>query len=135
MRLLRALVEAHNDVIEHDDSQMRGYGLTSSEFDCLVTLGVAQPLRMCDLAARSLLTKSHTTQVVKGMEARGLVRRERSAESDREVLASLTPAGQELFERVYPTHYEFLTKFFGERLAEGEQDELATLLRKLADGE
>jgi MarR family transcriptional regulator, 2-MHQ and catechol-resistance regulon repressor len=135
MRLLRALVEAHAEVMEGGEAQIRGYGLSSSEFDCLVTLGVDQPLRMCDLASRTLTTKSHTTQVMKQLEGRGLARRERSRESDREVLASLTPEGQALFEQVYPTHYEFLRDGFGRRLDERETRELTLLLRKLAGKE
>lgn len=132
LRLLRSLVEAHRGLMEADDTRIKEYGLASSEFDCLVTLGVGQPMRMCDLARESLLTKSHTTQVTKALERRGLLRRERSPESDREVLASLTPAGQELFERVYPAHYEYLKDLFDRRLSADEQQSLTQLLRKLA---
>lgn len=134
MRLLRSLVEGHDAVLEAEERQTRTYGLSLSEFDCLVTLGVDQPLRMCDLAQRSLLTKSHTTQVVKGLEGRGLVRRQRSPESDREVLASLTDEGQQLFEQVYAAHYEHLRELFDARLDEREQERLVTLLRSIADG-
>lgn len=135
MRLLRALVEANSHIMKLDEVQIRTYGLASAEFDGLVTLGVDQPLRMCDLAQRSLLTKSHTTQVVKQLEAKGLVNRQRSRESEREVFVSLTPAGEELFERVYPVHYEFLLGLFRQRLTAAEQDTLIALLRKLADEE
>jgi DNA-binding MarR family transcriptional regulator len=135
MRLLRALVEANGCVMKLDEIQIRTYGLASAEFDGLVTLGVDQPLRMCDLAQRSLLTKSHTTQVVKQLEAKGLVNRQRSRESEREVLVSLTPEGQELFERVYPLHYEFLKGLFQERLSGAEQEALIALLRKLTHEE
>lgn len=104
------------------------------EFDCLATVGVDQPLRMCDLAQRSLLTKSHCTQIVKQLEAKGLLHRRRSPESDREVLVSLSPAGETLFADVYPSHYDHLKAAFAGRLSEAEQEELAALLRKLADG-
>lgn len=120
--------------MEHAGREIENYGLSPSEFDCLVTLGVTQPLRMCDLAQQTLLTKSHTTQVMKGLENRKLVKRERNPASEREVLASLTPVGEELFERVYPIHYAWLEKFFDGRLNETEQADLTRLLRKLADG-
>lgn len=135
MRLVRALVEAERAVRERAGEQIEGYGLAESEFDCLVTLGVGQPLRMCDLAQRSLMTKSHTTQVVKSLEKRGLVRRQRSPESDREVLASLTSEGEAMFEKLYPEHYRWLAALFQERLSREEQEQLASLLRKLADGQ
>ena len=135
MRLLRSLVEAHDRQRKLDDHQIRTYGLSIAEFDCLVTLGVEQPLRMCDLAERSLVTKSHATQIVKQLEGKGLVSRQRSRQSEREVLVSLTPEGSELFNRVYPVQYEFLKELFDSRLTSAEQEELTGLLRKLADGD
>lgn len=135
MRLLRSLVEGYDGILKQSEAQIRAYGLGTAEFDCLVTLGVDQPLRMCDLAQRSLLTKSHTTHVVKQLDAKGLVVRQRSPESEREVLVSLTPEGLALFERVYPEHYRFLTELFASRLPKAEQAELTRLLRKLADAE
>lgn len=136
LRLLRALVEAHDGLMKTDEAQIRSYGLAQGEFDCLATLGAeAQPLRMCDLAQRSLLSKSHATQLVKQLDARGLVERRRSRESEREVLVSLTASGQELFERVYPAHYRYLRQLFASRLSEEEQSRLTALLRKMADGE
>lgn len=133
MRLLRALVEAREDFRRQDDARIREYGLATAEFDCLVTLGVDQPLRMCDMAERSLLTKSHATHVVKQLEAKGLARRERSRQSEREVLVSLTPAGETLFREIYPAHYQFLQRYFDGRLSAQEQTDLTELLRKLAD--
>jgi MarR family transcriptional regulator, 2-MHQ and catechol-resistance regulon repressor len=136
LRLLRALVEAHDGLMKADEVQIRGYGLSQGEFDCLVTLGEeARPLRMCDLAQRSLVSKSHATQIVRQLEARELVQRRRSPESEREVLVSLAPAGEELFDRVYPTHYDYLRALFGRRLSGAEQEKLTGLLRKLAGGE
>ena len=134
LQLLRALVEAHDGLMKADEARIRTYDLSHGEFDCVATLGEeARELRMCDLAQRSLLTKSHTTQIVKQLEARELVQRRRSPESEREVLVSLTPAGKELFERVYPTHYRYLEGLFDSRLNEREQEVLAGLLRKLVD--
>jgi DNA-binding MarR family transcriptional regulator len=133
--LVRALVEAHDAFIRADEAQIRGYGLAHGEFDCLVTLGEeARPLRMSDLAQRSLLTRSHATQIVRQLEVRGLVRRWRRPESEREVLVCLATAGEELFERVYPAHYRHLQRELGSRLSEEEQETLTLLLRKLADG-
>ena len=66
LRLLRALVEAHDGLMKADEARIRGYGLSQAEFDCVVTLGEETgPLRMCDLAQRSLVTKSHCTHIVK----------------------------------------------------------------------
>jgi MarR family 2-MHQ and catechol resistance regulon transcriptional repressor len=133
IRLLRALVEAYTEIEARDDVQIRTYGLSGTEFDCLSWLGVAGPMRMCDLAQSSLTTKSRVTQVMGQLEEKGLARRERSSENDREVLASLTREGRELFERVYPQQYQFLKSFFNGRLDEDEQKQLTALLCKLVN--
>jgi MarR family 2-MHQ and catechol resistance regulon transcriptional repressor len=135
MRLTRALVEAFERWREADIQQIARYGLHPSEFDVLVHLGVEQPQKMGDLAEHTLLTKSNCTRVMKCLEAKGLARRERGPESDREVLASLTPAGQKLFERVYPVQYEHLKSLFERGLSEPEQEQLIQLLRRLAADE
>jgi MarR family 2-MHQ and catechol resistance regulon transcriptional repressor len=132
MRLTRALVEAYERWREADFRQIASYGLHPSEFDVLVHLGVEQPQKMGDLAEQTLLTKSNTTRVMKCLEAKGLARRERGPESDREVLASLTPAGQELFERIYPLQYEHLKALYRRCLDEPEQEQLIELLHRLA---
>src|SRR5437868_15346552 len=108
MRLTRALVEAYERWREADFRQITSYGLHPSEFDVLVHLGVQQPQKMTELAERTLLTKSNCTRVMKCLERKGLAQRERGIESDREVLASLTPEGEALFRRVYPLQYEHL---------------------------
>jgi DNA-binding MarR family transcriptional regulator len=132
MRLTRALVEAYERWREADIRQIASYGLHPSEFDVLVHLGVQQPQKMGDLAEQTLLTKSNCTRVMKCLEAKGLARRERGPESDREVLASLTPAGQALFERVYPLQYGHLKALFQRTLDDEEQERLIQLLQRLA---
>jgi MarR family 2-MHQ and catechol resistance regulon transcriptional repressor len=134
IRLTRALVEAYDRWREADFRQIASYGLHPSEFDVLVNLGVDQPQRMRELAERTLLTKSNCTRVMRCLEAKGLARRVRCPESDREVLASLTPAGQELFERVYPLHHEYLRSLYDSSLKEDEQEQLIALLQRLARG-
>src|SRR5690349_3888125 len=132
MRLTRALVRAFEHWRERDVRQIGGYGLHPSEFDVLAHLGVEQPQKMTDLAERTLLTKSNCTRVMKCLEGKGLARRERGPESDREVLASLTPAGEELFRRVYPLQYQHLKRLYDDRLSAQEQETLIRLLDQLS---
>jgi MarR family transcriptional regulator, 2-MHQ and catechol-resistance regulon repressor len=131
MRLTRALVRAYDRWREADLRQMEQYGIHPSEFDVLVHLGVQQPQKMTDLAERTLLTKSNCTRVMKCLERKGLARRERAPDSDREVLASLTPEGEALFRRVYPLQYEHLRALYARRLTEEEQEQLIRLLQRL----
>ena len=132
MRLTRALVRAYDRWRQRDLVQIARYGLHPSQFDVLVHLGVEQLQRMSELAQRTLLTKSNCTRVMKCLEAKGLARRERGPESDREVQAWLTPAGEALFRRVYPLQYEYLRRLYDSQLTAGEQESLIALLDRLA---
>ena len=133
IRLTRALVRAFDHWRDEDVRQIGSYGLHPSEFDVLVHLGVEQPQKMMELAERTLLTKSNCTRVMKCLERKGLARRERGPESDREVLASLTDEGQALFRRVYPVQYQHLKTLYDSRLTEQEQEQLIALLNRLAE--
>ena len=132
MRLTRALVTAFDRWREADAQRIGTYGLHPSEFDVLVHLGVEQPRKMSELAEHTLLTRSNCTRVMKCLEVKGLARRDRGPDSDREVLASLTPAGEELFQEVYPRHFEYLRQQYDGCLGEGEQEQLIALLSRLA---
>lgn len=134
MRLTRALVQAFERWRASDLPQISSYGLHPSEFDVLVHLGVEQPRKMTELADRTLMTKSNCTRVMRCLEAKGLARRARCPESDREVLASLTPAGEELFRQLYPRHFEHLRRLYDCGLDEEEQELLIALLDRLAQG-
>ena len=132
MRLMRELLQAHEAVTSIGGEQVRRHGLTPVEFDCLTQLGILHPRRMCDLAECSCLTRSRTTQVVTELEKKGLVSRERNAQSDREVMASLTPKGQEMFDDIYAAYHDFMHDKFGERLSASEQEQMIALLGKLS---
>jgi len=132
MRLMRELLQAHEAVTRVGGEQVRRHGLTPVEFDCLTHLGILHPRRMCDLAECSCLTRSRTTQVVTELEKKGLVSRERNAQSDREVMASLTPLGQEMFDDIYSAYYESMQEKFGNRLSISEQEQVIELLGKLS---
>lgn len=132
LRLLRALHRSYTDVQCADAAQLEGrWGLQHSEFDVIATLGNTDGIRMGEIAERTLSSPANITRLVKRLEGRGLVTRERSPQSDREVIARLTPAGVELFEQSYPAQVRFLKNWFGERLDQDEQEALIGALQKL----
>lgn len=61
-------------------------------------------LRMRELAANSQLSLSGMTRIVDHLERQNLVRRERSADDGRGLLAVLTDAGFERLKKAWPTH-------------------------------
>ncbi|HET6383322.1 MAG TPA: MarR family transcriptional regulator [Armatimonadota bacterium] len=131
LSLLRALAEANQDISRRDERHSAELKLAASEFDVIATLGNTTGMRMCDLAAHTLNTKSNITRVVKELVRRGLVERRRNPESEREVLVCLTRQGEDLFAETYPQKYKFLQALFDSRLTADEQRELTRLLQLL----
>lgn len=132
LSLLRALHRSYRDVqcADADNLETR-WGLQHSEFDVIATLGNTDGIRMGEIAARTLSSPANVTRLVKRLEGRGLVERQRSPRSDREVIARLTPAGVALFEEAYPAQYAFVRDWFDARLTAAEQTLLTQALQKL----
>jgi DNA-binding MarR family transcriptional regulator len=101
------------------------------EFDLLATLGNTEGMRMKDLATTMVTTASNVTRVCAVMEKKGLVKRQRAPNSDREVIARLTDEGQRLFEDLFPKTVNFSAQLIDTALEPEEQKQLASLLEKL----
>src|SRR5436190_23272189 len=71
-------------------------GVTGAQFGVLRCLGEAGPegLMLTALSERLLVSCGNTTGVVDRLEAAGLLRRERSDEDRRVIMARLTPEGE-----------------------------------------
>jgi DNA-binding MarR family transcriptional regulator len=130
--LLRTLVRASQQLQTWMNENAAAYGLSSSEFDLVMTLGNTEGLRMCDAATRMLTSAPNLTRVAKRLEERGLVERQRSPDSDREVIIRLTSPGNDLFVAAYPRAYQQWRERFDARLSESEQSQLANLLLRLS---
>jgi DNA-binding MarR family transcriptional regulator len=104
-------------------------GLALADFDVLAQLARAGgELRMTDLAARALISRSGMTRRVARLVEEGLVRRA-SAEADaRGVIVALTDAGLARLTETAPVHLRGISELF---LAKLDQRELAVLQNAL----
>ena len=132
LTLLRNLVRAGQRLDAWDQADAATREVSSSEFDLVMTLGNTEGMRMCDAAARMLTSAPNVTRIAKRLEERGLVERQRSPASDREVLIRLTPDGERMFEDAYPETFRRWAARFAELYSEAEQRELADLLARVA---
>jgi DNA-binding MarR family transcriptional regulator len=128
--VLRALVECHTQIERVASRELEARGLTHAQFDVLVTLGDMPGMTCGALGERTLITKGTLTPVLNRLEAKGLIRRAKSATDKRQVLISLTPAGQALYERTFLPHVQTMQPRF-DILSPAEQQELIRLLHKL----
>ena len=107
-------------------------GFALADFDVLAQLAIAGgQLRMTDLAARALISRSGMTRRVARLAGDDLVRRA-SADSDaRGVLVRLTEDGLARLLEVAPVHARGVRRLFVDRLDDRELDVLQDALEKV----
>jgi DNA-binding MarR family transcriptional regulator len=129
----RALLHAHATLMRQLDTDLReDTGLRLADFDVLAQLAEAGGrLRMTDLAARTLLSRSGLTRRVARLVEEGLVRRANASGDGRGVLVALTDAGVARLTETVPVHLRGVSKLFVERLTDEELTVLETALRRV----
>ena len=138
VRAFVALVRSHAAVTRRLSSELTNdHGLTINDYEVLLRLARAPDRRMrrVDLAGEVLLTASGITRLLDGLERAGYVGRA-SCESDRRVVyAVLTEAGLDKLRTASESHVAQIEEFFAARIGDGEQETVATLLERIAEGE
>src|SRR3954447_5735039 len=129
----RALLQAHATLMRQLDTDLReDTGLALADFDVLAQLAHADgELRMTELAARTLLSRSGLTRRVAKLADEGLVRRADATEDGRGVVVALTDAGVARVTETVPVHLLGVSKLFIDRLDDQELAVLETALRKV----
>ena len=129
----RALLEVHERLTADMDATLRAeHGLPLQWYDVLVQLTEAgAPLRMHELADRTLFSRTECTRVVARMEAAGLVTKERDPADGRGVYAAITPAGQAAFRRAARTHLADIQRSFAAHLSDEEARAIALALGRI----
>ena len=107
--------------------RLRPWNLSPAQFDVIAQIGANEELVQQDLAERLLSTQGNISQLLNGMEKRGLIRRRVTGRSNR---LSLTDRGRALYHELVPYQESWHSERFAV-LSEEEQRELLRLLRKL----
>ena len=129
----RALLQAHATLMRQLDTDLKEHtGLHLADFDVLAQLAAAGgELRMTELAARTLISRSGLTRRVARLVDDGLLRRANAADDGRGVIVTLTGAGVARVTETVPVHLRGVSKLFVERLDDQELAVLETALRKV----
>jgi len=125
-----ALLEAHATLLRRLESDLeQETGLALADFDVLAQLARAGgELRMTELAARALISRSGMTRRVARLVDEGLVRRADADADGRGVVVALTDAGIARLAETAPAHARGISKLF---VAQLDDQELAILERAL----
>jgi MarR family 2-MHQ and catechol resistance regulon transcriptional repressor len=108
--------------------------LTISQFGVLETLLHRGPLRQGEIGAKLLRSGSDITLVIDNLERHGLVIRRRDPCDRRAIIVSLTDAGRERIETVFPMHVAAVVEEMSVLNPE-EQETLGRLCKKLGKRE
>jgi DNA-binding MarR family transcriptional regulator len=134
IRVAMDVHRCHRDLLAHAEAFGAKEGLEVIHLSIVHSLGLRGPVKMGELARATVIGAPDMTRRAKQLEERGLVARERSTSSQREVLIALTPTGQALFARSFTYLHGAHQAYFDGVLTATEQRELGRLLAKLTSG-
>lgn len=129
----RSLLQAHATLMRQLEADLeKETGLALADFDVLAQLALAGgELRMTELAARALISRSGMTRRVARLVDEGLVRRASADADARGVVVALTDAGVERLTETAPVHARGVSKLFVAQLDDQELVVLETALDKV----
>src|ERR1700716_1604627 len=129
----RALLQAYATLMRQLETDLQTEtGLALADFDVLAQLAVAGgELRMTELAARALISRSGMTRRVARLVDEGLVRRASADADARGVVVALTDAGVARLTETAPVHARGIADLFVSRLDDQELAVLESALRKV----
>ncbi|MBX9392320.1 MarR family transcriptional regulator [Streptomyces sp. TRM72054] len=104
-------------VRSHLDDLVRPFGITALQYTALTVLERHDGLSAAQLARDSFVTAQSIADLVRSLEGRGLVRRERNPHNRRELLILLTDEARELLTRLAGPVRELEDRMVGELTA------------------
>jgi|SRR5215469_6428864 len=120
----RGLLEAHALLTRQLDAQMHAeHGLSLSAYEVLMFLDDAPDhrMRMSEIAARVLLSRSGCTRLVDRLAEQGYVTRCAAASDGRGLYAQLTNEGVNKIKAARATHREGIRRYFLDRVTPADQ--------------
>lgn len=130
LTLYTRLMRAANAVTEKMHTHLQVHRLTISQFGVLEALYHLGPLCQKELGEKILKTSGNITLVIDNLEKRQLVARKKDPRDRRRFAVTLTPAGIDLIEKIFPNHSKIAARVFSV-LSPGEQKQLGELLKTL----
>jgi DNA-binding MarR family transcriptional regulator len=133
MQAWHSLLQAHATLMRQLAIDLeRETGLALADFDVLAQLSVAGgKLRMTELAARALISRSGMTRRVARLVDEGLVRRDTARTDGRGIVIVLTDAGMTRLAETAPLHVRGVTELFVAKLDDQELAALKSALDKV----
>jgi DNA-binding MarR family transcriptional regulator len=135
MKAWRRYILASRRLIDLLDSDLDGHGLSMPDYEILVQLSEApeRKMRMSDLAANALLSRSRLSHRMKVMEKAGWVKREACRDDKRGYFAVMTTKGWKAIVAAAPDHVESVRFRFMDHLSKSDQEVLAEIFQRVEE--
>ena len=133
MRAWRSYIIASRRLLEALDNDLDGHDLSMPDYEILAQLSDApdRRLRMSELAAITLLSRSRLSHRMKVMEKAGWVKREACPSDKRGYFAVMTAKGWKAIVAAAPDHVDSVRSRFLEHLSIGDQEILAQIFSRI----
>jgi DNA-binding MarR family transcriptional regulator len=129
-----SVLQVHASVVPALDRLLQAKaGLSLSWYDVLLELAAApqRKLRMSDLGARVVLSRTRVSRLVDEMAAAGLVTREQNPQDGRSAYAALTREGLATYRRAAPVYLTGIEEHFAGPLSDQELRAIAAALQRV----
>lgn len=132
----RAVLLAQSRALRAIERDMADAGTISLPwYDVLLELNAApdRRLRMQELAARAVLSRTRVSRVVTELEDAGFVARVPDPFDGRATLASITPTGRTAFAKAAPLYLRGIEEHFNRHLSASSRIAMTTALQRVID--
>ena len=132
----QAVLRAQNRALRAIEQDLHDQGLIPlSWYDVLLELNAApsRQLRMQDLAARVVLSRTRVSRLVSELERVGYIERVPDPDDGRATLARITPEGRAARRQAAPAYLAGIEKHFSRHLTAAQQDAVAKGLQREVD--
>ena len=132
----RAVLLAQSRALRAIERDMHAAGaIPLGWYDVLLELNAApgRRLRMQDLGARAVLSRTRVSRIVAELEAQGYVERQPDPDDGRAALATITPAGRAALKQAAPIYLAGIDEHFNRHLAPTAQRAVAAALQRVID--
>src|SRR3954465_12118988 len=137
LRAWRGMLRVHATLTKALDADLEAaHGLPLSSYEVLLHLDDAEGhrMRMSDLAAMAILSRSGPTRLVDRLEREGLIARESCPSDARGSFAALTPAGRRKLAAARVTHLAGVRSMFVDHFSDAELELLGSAWERLLPG-
>ena len=133
MKAWRRYISASRRLYEALDQDLEPHGLSMADYEILVQLSDApeRKMRMSELAAQAMLSRSRLSHRMKVMEKAGWLKREACPSDKRGYFAVMTPKGWKAIVAAAPDHVESVRHRFVDHLTKADQIALAEIFQRV----